>query len=98
MKPNAAKLACVSNGLTFEEWRIRPVYRVHCHTFRVARSLLNLPELQGGMVTVYGAADSSGLTLFRALAPYRSQEANALRQRVARHLRANSQHRKMRVA
>jgi len=87
MKPSA-KLASTASGMTFEQWKRRPVYVVQCFTARIANELCGIRLLPGqGLALVFGAHGNHGLDTFRALRPYRSQAANALRTRVAAHVR-----------
>ena len=84
---SAPKLACTASGMAFQEWQRRPVYRVHCATFRIARELCNVALPQGmGYASAFGVEDESGLSTFRALAPYRSAAAKLLRCQVAKAL------------
>lgn len=81
------KLASLASGLSFEDWRRRPVYKAHCNTFSVAQALcgIRLAPGQGLATELHG--DSTGLSSFRALRPYRTPEGISLRNAVAREIR-----------
>jgi hypothetical protein len=82
------QLACTASGLSFEEWRRRPVYLAHCKTFSVAQALCGIQLLPGqGRATALNG-DSMGLSSFRALRPYRTPEGISLRNAVAREIRS----------
>ena len=88
MKSRTHMLACTASGQTFEQWRRRPVYAAQCRTFAVARELCGVTLTNGqGLATRMGASDN-GLSLFRVLRPFRTQQAKALRDRVAAHFKA----------
>lgn len=95
MKKNP-KLACVAADIGFEAWKKRPVYTVHCATFKMACELceINVP-MDHGLAKRVKDQDSTGLNTFRALRAYRSEQANALRKRVAQAMR---EHRAQRFA
>lgn len=84
---STAKLACTAAGVGFEVWKHRPVYRVHCRTYAAAKELCN--ETVSNRASVLFSADENGLDTFRALAPFRTTQAKALRSRVAGHIRMN---------
>lgn len=80
----SAKLACTASAQRFEEWKRRPVYMAHCFTANLARQLCGVQLKPGeGMASVMGVPEAMGLITFRALAPFRSAEANELRSGVA---------------
>ena len=82
--------ACVANGMTFETWKHRPAYKVHCLTFDLARKLCGVErinKLGTGMASLMTVPGADGLFTFRSLAPYREPTAIALRKRVATRLR-----------
>ncbi len=80
----SAKLACTASAQRFEEWKRRPVYMAHCFTANLARQLCGVQLKPGeGMASVMGIPEAMGLSTFRALAPFRSAEANELRSSVA---------------
>lgn len=86
------RLACTASGQSFEDWKRRPVYKTHCATTAVARRLCIPGWKPGtGLATCLSGDDSTGLTTFRALRPYRSVAANALRAQVAAIVRADRQ-------
>ena len=88
MNTNPAKLASTASGIGFDKWMRRPVYKAQCFTFSVARELCNINLKPGqGLATVYGEADTQGLSLFRCLPPYRNAQAKQLRNRVAAHVK-----------
>lgn len=75
-------------GMSFEEWKQRPVYKAHCATFKAACALSGLQLAAGeGLATSHTARATSGLTTFRCLAPFRDAAATALRSKVAQHMR-----------
>lgn len=75
-------------GVSFEQWMRRPVYKVQCFTAALAYELCGIRKAPGqGYVSVLGAKNA-GLSKFRCIAPYRDNEANDLRLRVARHVKA----------
>lgn len=68
----------------FEAWRQRPVYRAQCATAALANELCGIRLQPGqGLALPLGDTRYDALTLFRALRPYRSAAANALRTQVA---------------
>ena len=74
-------------GIGFEQWKQRPVFKVQCLTYKAAAELCGLKSigcLPQGLTGPYAQA----LQGFRMLKPYRCSEANALRLRVARHIKA----------
>lgn len=94
------KLASTASGIGFEAWKKRPVYVVQCKTAAIANQLCEVASLQG-VVTRIGMSEAGdilfpktgdslrdGLSLFRALSPYRSEQAKVLRNAVAKHVRA----------
>ena len=90
MKNYPARSACVANGMSFETWKHRPAFKVHCLTFDIARKLcgvdrVNMPGT--GMASLMSVPDADGLFTFRALSPYREASAISLRNRVATQLR-----------
>jgi hypothetical protein len=88
MKPRTHMLACTASGQAFEEWRRRPVYAAQCRTFAVALELCGVTLANGqGLATRMDAPDN-GLSLFRVLRPFRTQQAKALRDRVAAQIKA----------
>ena len=75
-------------GISFDQWRQRTVFKVHCLTYKAAAELCGLTKSSGcGSQTLTGP-DAQALQGFRMLKPYRCSEANALRLRVARHIKA----------
>lgn len=75
-------------GMSFEEWKQRPVYKAHCATFKAACALSGLQLAAGeGLATSHPGGATAGLTTFRCLPPFRDAAAIALRARVARHMR-----------
>lgn len=80
-----SRVAQTKLGISFEEWKRRPVYKVQCFTASIANQLCGLPKspLGMGMATVLGDS-AGGLSTFRCLPSYRDEEGKALRQRVAR--------------
>lgn len=89
MKPKSPKLACTASGMSFEAWKRRPVFKVHCYTFDIARQLCGVRRRPGeGFVRVHGKPDAQGLVMFRALAPFRTCASQQMRNRVAQHVRA----------
>lgn len=82
------KLACTASGLSFEEWKHRPVYRAHCRTTHIARQMCGVDVREGqGYASRSGGDQGTGLDTFRALAPYRSAQATRLRAKVAAEVR-----------
>ena len=87
-----AKLASTASGMSFEEWRRRPVYATHCKTFKVAQSLCGIQLGPGlGLATVLNGDDGTGLSTFRCLPAYRTPQGNRLRDAVAKEIR-NQRH------
>lgn len=80
-----SRVAQTRLGISFEEWKRRPVYKVQCFTASIANQLcgLSTPPLGMGLATVLGDS-ADGLRTFRCLPPYRDDEGKALRLRVAR--------------
>ena len=83
-----ARVAQTRLGLSFEQWKHRPVFKVQCQTYKIAASLSGLTQSVGCGSRTLSGPNASALQGFRMLAPYRDQEANALRLRVARHIKA----------
>lgn len=78
-----------SGYCSFEEWKNRPVYKVQCMTASVTNELQGLKLIPGrGIASIYDPQKQDALAFFRALKPYRNEAANALRKRVADHIRA----------
>ena len=78
------RTACIANGMTFEYWRTRPTYRVHCTTGHIANKICGIGSVEfGGMGALLTDARCDGLHFFRYLNPHRDQAANELRTRVA---------------
>lgn len=89
-KQIAPKLACTASGLQFDCWRERPAYKVHCKTAAIARQLCNVQLPEGmSLATRLDQVDDTGLSTFRALRPYRSEQAKRLRDLVARIVKAS---------
>lgn len=89
MKFPQPMLACGSGGLSFQEWKRRPAYKVHCFTFAIASELCRVHRRAGtGLVSTLSSGDAGALSLFRALSPHRSAAANQLRDCVAAEVRA----------
>lgn len=89
MKYPQPKLACTSSGLSLQEWKRRPVYKVHCFTFAIASELCGVRRTAAkGLVSTLTSGDADALSLFRALSPHRSAVANQLRDCVAAEVRA----------
>lgn len=63
--------------MTFDEWLNRPVYKVQCFTFKLAKELLGLPK--GDFVTT----GNHPIVNFRAAPAYRDAKALHLRKTVA---------------
>src|SRR5450830_899857 len=79
-----AKVASTASGMSFEQWKNRPVYKAQCHTESIARQLCGIHLRPGeGLGMVLGERRADGLTLFRCLPPYRDEAAKGLRRRVA---------------
>lgn len=72
-----------ASSMTFEEYKLRPVYKVHCKTTAIARALCGI-RVEASMGLATAGSDANGLTTFRALTPYRSVQANALRHQVCK--------------
>ncbi len=90
LAPAGPRVACTANNMTFEEWRTLPVYAAHCRTYAVARELCGLQPLgELRAASERGASDENGLDTFRCLKPYRSEQAQALRNSVAQHIRSD---------
>lgn len=89
MKDCQAKLACTASGASFEEWRRRPVYTVHCKTFSIAQKLcgVNLTPGQGLAISA-SHGEYSGLATFRCLPAHRTPLGSSLRQAVAKEIHA----------
>lgn len=78
------KLASTASGMSFEEWKNRPVYVAQCKTAAIANELCGVKLAHGqGLASILGD-DAAGLHTFRALSAYRTPEANKLRQDVAK--------------
>ncbi len=71
--------------MTFEQWIKRPVYVVHCHTFKIALRLLGIPvpAADRGLAT----RGPSRIDLFRAYPQFRDANAQGLRNLVADEVR-----------
>lgn len=63
--------------MTFDEWQNRPVYKVQCFTFGLAKQLLGLPK--GDVVTT----GNHPIVNFRASPAYRDASALRLRKAVS---------------
>lgn len=83
-----ARVAQTKLGISFDQWKYRPVFKVQCQTYTIAASLCGLTQTVGCGSRTLSGLHSVALQGFRMLAPYRNQEANALRLRVARHIKA----------
>ena len=83
-----AKLASTASGMSFEEWKNRPVYKAQCFTASIAHMLCGIHTRPGeGRVSAYGDPGKEGLNLFHCLPPYRNEAAKSLRNRVAHHIK-----------
>lgn len=65
-----------------ENWPLRPVYATQCKTWGIAKLLCGIPP-QAHYASALPLSSSNGLNHFRALRPYRTPEAKALRDQVA---------------
>lgn len=83
-----ARVAQTKLGISFDQWKLRPVFKVHCRTYRTAAELCGLTQSTGCGSRGLSGPHATALQGFRQLAPYRGPEANALRLRVARHIKA----------
>lgn len=87
------KLASTASGMSFNDWRRRPVYVAHCKTFAVARVLLGIHLEPGQGLATHLNDDESGLSTFRCLRPYRTPQGNRLRNAVANEIRTQRRNR-----
>ena len=84
-----ARSAQAKLDIPFEQWKHRPGFRVHCQTFDIAVKLCGLTQSRGfGTRSLFDGPHGTALQYFRMLAPFREPEANELRLRVARHIKA----------
>ena len=84
-----ARSAQAKLDIPFEQWKHRPGFRVHCQTFDIALTLCGLTQSRGfGTRSLFDGPHGTALQYFRMLAPFREPEANELRLRVARHIKA----------
>ena len=84
-----ARSAQAKLDIPFEQWKHRPGFRVHCQTFDIAVKLCGLTQSRGfGSRSLFDGPHGTALQYFRMLAPFREPEANQLRLRVARHIKA----------
>ena len=84
-----ARSAQAKLDIPFEQWKHRPGFRVHCQTFDIALTLCGLTQSRGfGSRSLFDGPHGTALQYFRMLAPFREPEANELRLRVARHIKA----------
>ncbi|CAN7650846.1 hypothetical protein LJR129_005082 [Acidovorax sp. LjRoot129] len=68
-----------AHGLDFQDYQNRPTYRAHCVTAKFAALVLSD---SGGGETHIGLSPAA--SQFRMLRPFRCEEANALRSKVAK--------------
>lgn len=87
------KLASTASGLSFEQWSRRPVYLAQCKTFEVAKSLRGIQLEPGKGLALNRDRPDDGLTTFRCLPAYRTPAASALRNEVAKLVRAQRKNR-----
>ncbi|CAN7582730.1 hypothetical protein [Acidovorax delafieldii] len=87
MTKSIARVAQTKLGISFEEWKNRPVFKTHCRTYQIAARLCGLTESVGCGSRTLSGEHATALQGFRQLAAYRDHEANALRSRVARHIK-----------
>lgn len=100
MKKYPARSACVANGMTYETWKHRPAYKVHCITADLARKLCGVDRIYKpgtGMGSLMSIPSTDGLSTFRTLAPYREPEAIVLRNLLATRLHALRRERHLKV-
>ena len=84
-----ARSAQAKLDIPFEQWKHRPGFRVHCQTFDIALTLCGLTQSRGfGTRSLFDGPHGTALQYFGMLAPFREPEANELRLRVARHIKA----------
>ena len=84
-----ARSAQAKLDIPFERWKHRPGFRVHCQTFDIALTLCGLTQSRGfGTRSLFDGPHGTALQYFGMLAPFREPEANELRLRVARHIKA----------
>ena len=84
-----ARIAYRKLDITTEQWKHRPGFRVHCQTFDIALTLCGLTQSRGfGTRSLFDGPHGTALQYFGMLAPFREPEANELRLRVARHIKA----------
>ncbi len=84
-----ARIAYRKLDITTEQWKHRPGFKVHCQTFDIAVKLCGLTQSRGfGSRSLFDGPHGTALQYFRMLAPFREPEANELRLRVARHIKA----------
>ena len=84
-----ARSALAKLDIPFEQWKHRPGFRVHCQTFDIALTLCGLTQSRGfGTRSLFDGPHGTALQYFGMLAPFREPEANELRLRVARHIKA----------
>ena len=90
MKTRCSQVAQTTLGVSFEDWKHRPVYKVQCFTYKAAAELCGLALSAGSGCRCLSDQGANALQGFRKLAAYRDNEANALRTRVAHHIKSMS--------
>ena len=83
-----SKVAQTTIGISFDQWKKRPVFKAQCRTYKVAAELCGLTQIHGCGSRTLSGPHAKALQGFRQLAAYRDEEANALRHRVASHIKA----------
>ena len=82
-----ARVAQTKLGISFEQWKNRPVFKAHCRTYKIAAELCGLTQSVGCGSRTLSGEHATALQGFRRLAAFRDPGANALRLRVARHIK-----------